>query len=284
MPTIKPNKFQKGTVQFNGDATTPNTITINESVIQAKTLANTLTLNDVGYEINDLSSSWVDTHTTVFNTRALRTPPLSNPQILAVEKAVLVLNDNITPTASIGIEADKSGDIGTYFGMNLYNDNDKDFTITSTFPYNGSVVFNEEGGSNTTTTSIKQGLINLTDASTPFTTTFTPTTLTSGTSSMTWVDVIAGSGSVGTLNAVLTNGNVATGSSASITLQDDGLVNSININKAGLTTTTDLTLDIGNDLVLNGDNIVETTAGGFTANYLKIKINGQYYKLQLLSE
>ena len=148
MPTIKPNLFQKGTVQFNGDATTPNTITINESVIQAKTLANTLTLNDVGYEINELSSSWVDTHTTVFNTRALRTPPLSNPQILAVEKAVLVLNDNITPTASIGIEADKSGDIGTYFGMNLYNNNDKDFTITSTFPYNGSVVFNEEGGSN----------------------------------------------------------------------------------------------------------------------------------------
>ena len=95
------------------------------------------------------------------------------------------------------------------------------FTITSTFPYNGSVVFNEEGGSNTTTTSIKQGSINLTDASTPFTTTFTPTTLTSGTSSMTWVDVIAGSGSVGTLNAVLANGNVATGVSASITLQND---------------------------------------------------------------
>jgi hypothetical protein len=282
MPTIKPNFFQKGIVEFNSDATTPNTITINESVIQAKTLLNTLTLNDVGYEINEVSSSWVDTHTTVFNTRALRTPPLSNPQILAVEKAVLVLNDNITPTASIGIEADKSGDIGTYFGMNLYNDNDKDFTITSTFPYNGSVVFNEEGGSNTTTTSIKQGLINLTDASTPFTTTFTPTKLTSGTSSMTWVDVIAGSGSVGTLNAVLTNGNVATGSSASITLQDD--TDSLNMTKAGLTTTTDLTLDIGNDLIFNGDNILDTTAGGFTSNYLKIKINGQYYKLQLLSE
>ena len=42
MPTIKPNLFQKGTVQFNGDRTT---ITINESIIQAKTLLNTLTYN-----------------------------------------------------------------------------------------------------------------------------------------------------------------------------------------------------------------------------------------------
>jgi hypothetical protein len=99
---------------------------------------------------------------------------------------------------------------------------------------------------------------------------------------MTWVDVIAGSGSVGTLNAVLTNGNVATGETASITLQDG--LDSLNMTKAGLTTTTDLTLDIGNDLIFNGDNIIETTAGGFTSNYLKIKINGQYYKLQLLSE
>jgi len=246
------------------------------------TITSSTNLNSEGYTTDASTSTWLDTHNTVFNSRALRTPPLSNPQILAVEKAILVLNDVNTPTASIGIEADKSGDIGTYFGMNLYNDNDKDFTITSTFPYNGSVVFNEEGGSNTTTTSIKQGLINLTDASTPFTTTFTPTTLTSGTSSMTWVDVIAGSGSVGTLNAVLANGNVATGETASITLQDD--IHSLNITKAGLTTTTDLTLDIGNDLIFNGDNILHTTAGGFTASYLKIKINGQYYKLQLLSE
>lgn len=127
--------------------------------------------------------------------------------------------------------------------------------------------------------------INITDGTaTPITTSFTPTTLFTGNQSMTWADIIAGSGSVGTLNAVLANGNVATGETASITLQDDGLVNSININKAGLTTTNDLTLDIGNDLILNGDNIIETTAGGFTANYLKIKINGQYYKLQLLSE
>ena len=280
-PPINTYYVNNGQFKYN-TPTAGESLTINGQGVSTVEGNNNFSFNTNSFTTGASTSTWTDTHQTVFNTRALRTPPLSNPQILAVEKAVLVLNDNITPTASIGIEADKSGDIGTYFGMNLYNDNDKDFTITSTFPYNGSVVFNEEGGSNTTTTSIKQGLINLTDASTPFTTTFTPTTLTSGTSSMTWVDVIAGSGSVGTLNAVLTNGNVATGSSASITLQDD--TDSLNMTKAGLTTTTDLTLDIGNDLILNGDNIIETTAGGFTANYLKIKINGQYYKLQLLSE
>lgn len=165
MTTLTPNFFQKGIVEFNGDTTTPNTITVNESKIQVKTPTNTFTLNDAGYTINALTSTWTDTHQTVVNTKALRTPPLSNPQILAVQKAVLVVNDNTTPTASIGIEADNSGGSGTYFGMNLYNDNDQDFTITSTMPYQGSVVFNQEGvGASVSTTAIKQGTITLNDS------------------------------------------------------------------------------------------------------------------------
>jgi hypothetical protein len=241
-------------------------------------------INADGYTVGALEqTTWADTRNTVLRTKSINS--LSNPEVLAVKKAVLVVNDNTTPTASIGIEADNSGTIGTYFGVNIYNDSNDDFTFTSAVPFSGGVKFQEEGaGASTTNTLIKQGTISLTNTATPITTSFTPTTLFTGNQSMTWADIIAGSGSVGTLNAVLANGNVATGETASITLQDDGLVNSININKAGLTTTTDLTLDIGNDLVLNGDNIVETTAGGFTSNYLKIKINGQYYKLQLLSE
>jgi hypothetical protein len=48
----------------------------------------------------------------------------------------------------------------------------------------------------------------------------TASTLTSGASSKTWADIIAGAGSVGTLNSVLANGNTATGSYAHINLVD----------------------------------------------------------------
>jgi hypothetical protein len=48
--------------------------------------------------------------------------------------------------------------------MNLYNRTDLDFGITSTYPYEGSVVFRQEGvGSTLTTTAIKQGQITVSD-------------------------------------------------------------------------------------------------------------------------
>jgi hypothetical protein len=123
------------------------------------------------------AETWQNTHTTVTRTKALNS--LSNPQILAVQKAILVCNNSTTPTASIGVEADNSGLIGTYFGMNLYNNNNTDFGITSTRPYEGSVVFDQDGaGATTTKTAIKQGTITLSNTTTAPTTVITDTSLT----------------------------------------------------------------------------------------------------------
>jgi hypothetical protein len=58
---------------------------------------------------------------------------------------------------------------------------------------------------------------------------------------------------------------------------------SLTLNKSGLTTTADLTLDVGTNLILNG-SLTETSAGGYSGNYLKLTINGVVYKLQLLVE
>jgi len=265
-------------------------------------------IDQVGYRLSqsevvgEVSETWENTRTTVDRTRSVKAiNGTVNPEILAVQKAVLVVNDATTPTASIGIEADITGDAGTYYGMNLFNNNDTDFSVTSTFPYEGSVVFRQEGvGSDLTTTSIKQGTITLTDPDAPLTTTFTASTLTSGVDSATWADIIAGGGGSGNLESVLTNGNTATGADASINLFADAPdtfeshltstelnftdgTDTTTINQAGITTTADLTLDIGADLILNG-TITETTAGGFTGQYLKIIINGISYKLQLLAD
>ena len=183
----------------------------------------TTVIDPTGFDTNGSASTWADTHSTIFNARALKLPPLSNPEILAVQKAVLVVNNSVIPTASIGIEADNSGLIGTYYGMNLFNDNNTDFGITSTFPYSGSVVFDEEGGTNTTTTAIKQGLITITDPTVPLVTSFNATTLTSGAASATWADIISGSAGSNTLQQVLTAGNTATGATATISLANSGV-------------------------------------------------------------
>lgn len=265
---------------------------------------------------------------------AIRPQATTNSQILAVENTLLVLDDITTATCAINIQADNTGNVGTHFGIDIVNtSNNNDFEIRNDPDYEGSVVFKDFGaGSGTTQTGIKQGTISLTDTATPFTTTFTPTTLTSGASSMTWEDIIAGSGSVGTLNSVLANGNTATGSTASITLQgtpqqnvitptniiltdgdltsdlraeyldfvnastttqtvldssviimNDG-ADSIQMALGGITTTADLTLEVGNDFILNGTNLTAGTSGGFTAQYLRVKINGTYYKMALLAD
>jgi len=186
------------------------------------TITSSTQLGSLSYTTGVLSSTWADTHTTITRTKALNS--LSNPQILAVEKAVLVCNNNTVPTASIGIEADNSGGIGTYYGMNLFNNNNTDFGVTSTMPYQGSVIFDQEGsGATTTTTAIKQGLITITDPTVPLVTSFNATTLTSGASSRTWADIITNTGSSNTLQQVLVNGNTATGSTASISLANSGV-------------------------------------------------------------
>jgi len=131
----------------------------------------TTVIDPTGFDTNGLVETWENTHTTVTRTKSLNS--LSNPQILAVQKAILVCNNNTVPTASIGMEADNSGGIGTYYGMNLYNDNDLNFDITSTMPYQGAVVFRQEGAlATTTTTAIKQGEITIDDPTLVQSTTF----------------------------------------------------------------------------------------------------------------
>jgi len=99
-----------------------------------------------------------------------------------------------------------------------------------------------------------------------------------------------------TLNQVLINGNTATGETASISLLGEDLSSTLNTSgltvssglntntftTAGLETTADLTFNVGNDLILNG-TLTESTAGGYTGEYLKLTINGTVYKVQLLA-
>jgi len=252
----------------------------------------TTVIDPTGFDTNGSAETWANTHTTITRTKSVNS--LSNPQILAVEKAILVCNNNTVPTASIGIEADNSGGIGTYFGMNLYNNNSTDFGITSTFPYQGSVVFDQEGvGSTTTTTAIKQGLITITDPTVPLVTSFNATTLTSGATSATWADIISGSAGSNTLQEVLTAGNVATLPVASFGINnsitnlstnvfsgsvdcefDDGItaqLTSYSYNSVGssgslsVSSTGDLTLS-GNNLVASPDNLklLNPTVGNTT--------------------
>jgi len=166
-------------------------------------------LGSLSYTTGALSSTWADTHTTIFNTRSLQT--VINAEILAVKKEVLVLDNINHPTATIGIQADESLGIGTYYGMNLYNSTDLDFGITSTFPYQGSVVFRQEGvGSTTTTTAIKQGSIIIDDPDIPHTTTFTSDTISSN--------------GANDFTITSTNSNLALSSSGNITTACSGFV------------------------------------------------------------
>jgi hypothetical protein len=179
-------------------------------------------LSSSGYTTGALTSTWLDTHNTLLRTRSLQENP--NPTELVVQDTVFI-TDNPTlgdSTATIAIQANESGGVGTFYGMNLYNSTNTDFVIQSDPDYTGGVLFKQVEG--TTETKITQGEIEIT----------------SDTDSMT-------------------------------------------LSPQGITTTTDLVLDIGGDFALDG-TITESTAGGFTGEYLKIKINGTIYKLQLLSE
>ena len=49
-------------------------------------------------------------------------------------------------------------------------------------------------------------------------------------------------------------------------------------------TNTSLELHTANDLVLNGSNIISDFAGSPNGQHLRIKLNGNYYKIQLLDD
>jgi len=201
------------------DLTEDNT-QIGKAGLSTKLGANTFQMDGLGYTSGALVTTWSDTHTTVLNTKALRT--IVNPQVLAVDNTLLVLDDVTTATCAVNIQADNTGNVGTHFGIDLTNTtNNNDFEIRNDPSYEGSVVFKDFGaGSGTTQTGIKQGTISLTDTATPLTTSFSPTTLTSGASSATWADIISGSAGSNTLQEVLTAGNSAT--NLNITLNNGG--------------------------------------------------------------
>ena len=207
------------------DVTAPTLTTSNLGVVATNptTLAS-VSLNSVGFTPTGLSQTlWTDTRTTVARTPALTSG--SNSTILALKNKLLVLDIDITPTCAIGIQADNTGGVGTNFGIEITNTaNNNDFEIRTDPTYTGSVVFKDYGvGASTTQTAIKQGTISLTDTATPLTTSFSPTTLTSGASSATWADIISGAAGDNTLQEVLTAGNTATGATATISLANTGV-------------------------------------------------------------
>ena len=86
--------------------------------------------------------------------------------------------------------------------------------------------------------------------------------------------------SIQTLSTDITNLQTQLTTNIDQLLTDLGIVN----NKDNSISSTDLTLSIEDNLILNGNNIVESIAGGYTNKYLRVKINNQFYKIQLLSD
>jgi len=140
------------------------------------TILTSTELSTAGFTPNGLSqTAWADTHRTVARSPSLTTQ--STPTILALKNKLLVLNQETTPTAAIGIQVDNSGGVGTNFGIEITNTaNNNDFEIRNDPSYEGSVVFKDFGsGSSTTQTKIKQGTVTLNDTANTNSHTLTPT-------------------------------------------------------------------------------------------------------------
>jgi hypothetical protein len=194
----------------------------------------------------------------------------------------IIMKNNVSD-ATVTLQANNTGIVGTVYGMNLFNTNHSDFTIRSIS--NVGVVFEEVGV--TAQTRIAQGTIISSDSVSTETTKITNTQIILGETSTDTTTL--------TKNDILLTGSSTIGGNPSIistTLDKerieihntDGILSqTTTFNQQGVSTSDDLTLDIGNDLILNG-NLTETTAGGFTGDYLKITINGIPYKLQLLRQ
>jgi len=126
-----------------------------------------------------------------------------NATVLAINDTISIQNADSSPTRVINTSA-QDNSVGAHFGIEWVGD---------TLPFVMETL-------DSTPLEVKDTTFQLNNSSTPLLTTMTASTLTSGASSKSWADIIAGSGSVGTLNSVLTNGNTATGTHATITLTD----------------------------------------------------------------
>ena len=176
-----------------------NGISILQDVL---TTSNGITLNSVGISYDSgttiTTTTWDDISTRVAQLSAIA-PNGLNATILAVNNTVFIENADTAPTRVISISTDTPD-----FGIEWEGDG---------LPFVMETL-------DATPLEVKDTTFQLNDSITPLLTTMTASTLTSGASSKTWADIIAGAGSVGTLNSVLTNGNTATGTHATITLTD----------------------------------------------------------------
>jgi hypothetical protein len=180
-----------------------NGISILQDVL---TTPNGISLNSVGISYDSgttiTTTTWDDISTRVAALSAIA-PNGLNASLLAVNNTISIQNADSAPTRVINTSAE-DGTGGTHFGIAW---------VGNTLPFVMETL-------DATNLQIKDTSLELFNSTTPLTTTMTASTLTSGASSKTWADIIAGSGSVGTLNSVLANGNTATGSYANITLTD----------------------------------------------------------------
>jgi hypothetical protein len=180
-----------------------STLTITKDLL---TTPNGIGLNATGIAYDNgtstTSTTWDDITTRVAQLSAIA-PNNLNASLLAVNDTISIQNADSAPTRVINTQTgDNTG--GTHFGIEW---------VGNTLPFVMETL-------DATPLEVKDTTFQLNDSITPLLTTMTASTLTSGASSKTWADIIAGSGSVGTLNSVLSNGNTASGSYANITLTD----------------------------------------------------------------
>jgi hypothetical protein len=79
--------------------------------------------------------------------------------------------------------------------------------------------------------------------------------------------------------SLITSGTVGIVADDPITISTTGNTDTINITSGG-----DLILNTGGELLLTGGNIQSTAYGTPSGQYLRINLNGTYYKIQLLDD
>ena len=145
----------------------------------------------------------------------------ATPNILGINNELIIQNADTLPTEIIGIEAGTNGSVGSIFGISYTSALDQDFVFQTTNDNLGGVLFNQFGlGSTTTQTKIKQGVITCSDTASlkaiTINTNVPSITITDGTNTNTLSATAGGSN----LQAVLNAGNTATGTSASVILNN----------------------------------------------------------------
>lgn len=179
-------------------------------VKDVNTTPNGIAMNPTGLAYDNgttiTSTSWDDLSTRIAQLSAVA-PNGLNATLLAINQTISIQNADTAPTRVINTSAGDTANIGEHFGVAW---------VGNALPFIMETL-------DATNLQVKDTTLELKNTITPLTTTMTASTLTSGASTKSWADIIAGSGSVGNLNSVLTNGNTATGVNATIGLTNSGV-------------------------------------------------------------